>query len=194
MISKIIGKIHFAIIAYFIFGVYEKYIEHSDKIENLKNSQESKEAQVKKRQQDTATRELLESDVGSAKQRIENMAKELDLLKKKLPLRVSPEKDISLFESMINDVNMKNISVTSTGVKKEQSYVMSEYSITAQGTYLQLLIFLEKLAEMDRLLNVQSVILKTPEENVRGRYQVIDISTVVVSFSQDRIANNKSVE
>ncbi len=188
MLTKLISKIHFFIIAYFCFGAYEIYLEHQETFEFTLASKESVQVQIDKKQKDKATIKEFSKNVDVAREKVKQITEELETLKKKLPSNISEREDISSFEEIANNLNMKNISISPGEVEDKGLYTIKRYNLKAQGTYLQFLILLEKISKFERLINIQSVLLEIPEEKIRGRYQLLNTNTVVESFIR---SNNK---
>ena len=182
---------HFLIIAYFAFGIYQKYVDNQYIIESNLGILKTFKDQITKKEKEKVAAKEFAKNIETARERNENMTRELDILKKKFPSNISQEEDTSLLKNITDNLNMKNIEVSFVEEDDKEFYLIKRYSLKAQGTYLQYLIFLEKMSEIDRFLSIKSVKLETPDNPIRGRYQLINTTTLVESFSRNEVSKEE---
>ena len=61
-------------------------------------------------------------------------------------------------------------------------YFTKRYELKGNGTFLQFLILLEKIAENERILNIKTLNLKKSDKKQRGRFQVINTSINIEAY------------
>ena len=182
--TKIVSNIHFFILAFFIFKAYEEYTEHQEKFDSYQVSKVNLQSQIEKKAKDkTMVKEFL-NNVDVAEAKVKEISKKLETLKKRLPspTEISEEEDMSLLTKITHNLNMKNVNIASEEEENKGSYTIKRYNLQVTGTYLQYLIFLEKMSEFERLINIQSVLLEIPQKKARSRYQLLNTRTIVESF------------
>lgn len=121
-------------------------------------------------------------DIEEAKQNIELVAKEVESLQKKLPEIIKDTENLGLIKHIADELNIKNIFL-SPGIEENKGfYLTKRYEFTATGTYLQFLIFFEKIGANERLLNVRMLELKKSDVRQRGRFQLVNAKVVVEAY------------
>lgn len=121
-------------------------------------------------------------DIEEAKSNIELVAKEVESLQKKLPESIKDTENLGLIKQIAEGLNIKNIFL-SPGIEENKGfYFTKRYEFTATGTYLQFLIFFEKIGASERLLNIKTIEIKKSETRQRGRFQLINAKVIVEAY------------
>jgi Tfp pilus assembly protein PilO len=61
-------------------------------------------------------------------------------------------------------------------------FFVKKYEMRGYGTFLQFMVFFEKIAENERLLNINEIKLERRAGGQRGRFQVIDAQVIVEAY------------
>lgn len=125
-------------------------------------------------------------DIEDAKKNIELVAAEVESLQRKLPETIKDAENLALIKSIAEELNIKNIYL-SPGVEENKGfYFTKRYEFSASGTYLQMLIFFEKIGASERLLNIKSVEIRRSEEKQRGRFQLINANVTIEAYRYNK--------
>ena len=121
-------------------------------------------------------------DVEAAKERIELVATEVEKIQKKLPDTVDDTKNLSLLKSLAEKLNIKSIYLTPLDEITKGFYIAKRYSMKASGTYLQFLMLMEQIGNMETILNVKRISLENQQEKQRGRFQIINGDIIIETY------------
>ncbi len=172
--DKILSKLHIFFFLYVLWQGYEVYNEQSAELNMLKERLPGIENNISREQKKKArTKEFLK-DVDEAKTRIEVVAAEVEKLQRQLPADVSDPENLGLIKGIAEAMNIKNVILAPGEEEDKGFYLIKHYNFKGTGTFLQFLIFFEKIAENERLLNITEFELLKVKEERRGRFQLID--------------------
>lgn len=121
-------------------------------------------------------------DIEKAKERIEKVAEEVEALQKKLPNNISDTQNLELIKGVAEGLNIKNVFLTPGNEENKGFYLTKRYEFNGTGTYLQFLVFFEKIAENDRLLNITSLTMSKTKKKQRGRFQLINCAANIIAY------------
>lgn len=123
------------------------------------------------------------TDIASAKDRIEKVAQEIERLQMQLPADTADSANLLLIKKIAEDLNIKrSVSVNPLGDESKDFYVIKRYEFKASCTFLQLLVFMEKIAEVERILNISDIKLKMSDKSQRGKFQTLDVQMTVEAY------------
>ncbi|MBI2521587.1 MAG: type 4a pilus biogenesis protein PilO [Bdellovibrio sp.] len=173
--TALIGKIWLFIMLWTGYSVYTKYEEHSEALRIAQDELPTIHAQIVKKQKEKKDLENYFADIEEAKEKIEKVANEIERLQQQFPAEISDTDNLSMISSLAEILNIKQIFL-SPGMEEDKGFYFTKlYNVKAAGTYLQLLIFLEKIGEAKRLLNVHDMKLTKIEKKQKGRFQLINV-------------------
>jgi len=174
MLTGILKNIHIFIIGWTIYAVYESYIAHVADFEKRKSDISGRKIILKKMQKEREQLNSYFADVEVAKKRIVVVASEIQKLQQQLPAKISDTENLDLLARTAKATNIKDVYLSPGKEELRGFYFAKKYTYKATATYLQFLIFFEKLAAEERILNVNSVKLVKKDDKQRGRFRVID--------------------
>ena len=178
------------IIAYGLWGAYGSMQENIEKSESLSQEVSGLQSKLAKLKKSKKEIETYYSDIKTAKDNIEKISKEFQLVQKKLPEKQNDEENFSLFKEIAKKVLIKNIKFSIGKEIKRKGYIEKFYTVNAKGAYMQFLLFFELLYKYDRLFDVKNILFRTKDEKSKGRFQVIeaefDITTYIYSGKAER--------
>ena len=184
--NSIIKNLHLFILIYATAIIFQAYDENSKQNESLQEKLPQIQSQLQKERKEKQNLEGYFKDVQEAKDRIELVAQKLEKLQKQLPEEVSDAENLNIVRNIAESVNMKNILLSPGEDKVNGFYISKEYRLKATATYLQYLVFLEKLAQQERILNVKSVLLEMGKGIQRGRFVLLDSKIILESFRYNK--------
>ena len=114
--------------------------------------------------------------------RVEEVAKNIESVQRQLPAETSDNQILTYLQSEIKALNIKDASFVPGKEEASTYYISKNYDLKAEGTFLQFLIFFERIANADRIYNVNNFKLTSPSEGVRGRFQIISGSGSIQAF------------
>ncbi len=180
--SKIAANLHWFIILYISFNLYLNYEEKMEAIEIKKSSIPAIRMQIAKKRKEKKQLKQYFKDIENAKQKIERVAAEVESLQKQLPNRISDTENLTLIKGLAEGLNIKNVFLTPGTEENKGFYMVKRYEFAGTGTFLQFLIFFEKVAESDRLLNVTSLEMSKTDKKQRGRFQLVNCKASIIAY------------
>lgn len=183
MKNFLIKNIHWFIILYAINGIYDAYVEKSESL-----SRNASELPIVKNKIDRAKLKLAKIDqfkknLSASKERVAEVVKNIEKIQKQFPTEINDTEVQRILTELSGELKIVD-AIPSPGTEEAHGfYFAKKYVLTAQGTYLQFLVFFENLAKADRILNVQQVSMSIDSslEN-RSRFQVLNFETTIESF------------
>ena len=177
-----LAHIHWLIFLYAGFETYNQYLEYTEEIERISQSKGTTNQQIERHTKEQQDTDAFRKQIEEAKKTISKIHNEIDILKKRLPANVSEDKDIQSFQSMAKDLNMQDISVEPQEDIVNEHHIIKQYEFKARATYLQFLLLFEKISNLQRIFNIQSLRLEPPEEESRGRFQLVNGRSLITSY------------
>jgi Tfp pilus assembly protein PilO len=178
----VISKIWILIIAYGAFEAWTIYQTHEEDMTSLETSIPQIQNQINRAKKERKQIKSYLRDIEEAKKNIELVALEVEKLQKKLPETIKDAENLSLIKKIAEGLNIKKIFL-SPGIEENKGfYLTKRYEFTATGTFLQFLIFFEKIGGSERLLNVREVELRRSSDKQRGRFQLTNARVVVEAY------------
>lgn len=184
--SKILSKLHIIILlytAYAAYGYYEDYqarlLVTSEQIPSL----EKDIVGLKKRLEAIDT---YKKNIESSKKSVEEVFKNIEKVQRQLPAEVN---DIDILDHIAKEGRQLNIpELTSTPLNQvtEGFSITKPFRVKGKGTFLQLVVFLERLSRTDRIFNIQKVDLIAPLTAQKGRFQVIDMDGIIETYKYNQ--------
>jgi Tfp pilus assembly protein PilO len=175
----IVSKLYLLIILWTGYQVYAKFEEHQTNLESLNTQIPTIEGTIARAKKEKKQLENYFSDIEEAKQRIQKVRDDVEKVQRQFPSEISDTENISLLSSIAESLNIKNISLSPSNEESKGFYFTKAYTIKADGTFLQFLIFLERISEAPRLMNVRDIKLVQKNNKQKGRFQVISSELVV---------------
>ncbi len=184
--NSLLKNIHVFILIYAAVVIYQNYEENQKKDNELKERLPQIQSQIQKERDEKKQLEKYFKDIQDAKERIELVAQKLEKLQRQLPEEVSDAENLNIIRNIAESVNMKNILLSPGEDKINGFYIAKEYKLKVTGTYLQNLVFLEKLGQQERILNVKSVSMGMEKSKQRGRFVLLESELSLETFRYNK--------
>ena len=187
MLKIVNTYIPFSLIIFSFWIGWQDYASHTEEIERMKSSVPVLENKITRKEKEKSQIEGFLKNIEEAKERVKLVAKEVELIQKKLPDNISDARNLEALKNISEDLALKNTIFTQGEESNRGFYIAKTYLFSAKGTYLQFLLFVERVHNSDLLLNVSKLSLSQPRDAGRGRYQVLDgkITLEVYKYNQD---------
>ncbi len=180
--SAIVSKIHWIIILWVSFNLYLLFMEKQEELVAKQDRIPVLESNINRSKRKKKQLQQYFKDIEKAKGRIEMVAAEVEALQKKLPSNISDTENLELIKGVAEGLNIKNVFLTPGNEENKGFYMVKRYDFNGTGTFLQFLVFFEKIAENDRLLNITSLSMTKTEKKQRGRFQLINCSASIIAY------------
>tara|TARA_B100000683_G_C12372096_1_gene507620 strand:+ start:256 stop:903 length:648 start_codon:yes stop_codon:yes gene_type:complete len=191
--AKILSKLHFFILLWVVYSVFDKYESHSTKITEIQNRIPIIKNKIKRKNKELKDLQRFLKDVEKAKKMIEKVAQENERIQRQFPSRINDSENLGMVSSMVNRLNILDLKLTPKEEENKGFYFIKRYNLKATGTFLQFLILLEKIGEKkDKLMNIGDLTFKKSNIKNKGRYQLIDVDMNLLvyrynnNFKEDR--------
>jgi len=192
--QALLGKIHYFIILYAVGMAALAYMDHQENLERIEQSIPALHNKIKKSKRKVKQLKGYFKDIKEAKQRIELVAVEIEKLQKKLPNTFSDTENLGTIKKIAEGLNIKNIFLTPLSEENRGFYFVKKYEFKATGTFLQFLIFFEKISQNERLLNVNEIKLFNTDNKQRGRFQLINSTALIEAYRyNDRYKEKRGI-
>lgn len=182
LFNKILSNIHIFILLWGIYDVYEKWDLHSIALVDLETQIEPIELKIK-----TATKKLREiqdftKKAEEYKARVEEVAKSIESVQRQLPAETNDSQILTYFQKEMSLLNIKDPQMSPAAEEKGQYFISKNYTIKARGTFLQFLIFFERLGNAARIYNIRNLNFTDNGVPQKGRFQVIGVEASVQAY------------
>ena len=184
----LLKNFHFVIVAVALFYRFGDYTEYRSRAEHkesnipvvMKNI-----AKLKKRV------ELLDgflSDLEESKKQLDDIKKEIEQVQQQLPEDIRDTDLLELFSQEANLMNIRDVFLKPKTENKKGIYITKEYELKATGTYLQFLVYFERLEKNPRLIDISEMeMVSSKSKDNRGRFQLLDLTAKIEVFRYDSV-------
>jgi Tfp pilus assembly protein PilO len=173
LVNKLIVNAHFLIILYGVYGSYVMYDEHNLQLEQIVQSGSGIDAEIVAAQKKIKEIQEFLKKSDEYKVRVEEVAKNIESVQKQLPSETNDTQILTYLQGEINALNIKDAQFTPGKEDKSTYFISKDYSLKAKGTFLQFLIFFERIGNADRIYNIKNLKLTVNSDN-KGRFQIIN--------------------
>ena len=189
--KKIIQKIlvqnlHFLIIIYITLNRFDGFTTHLQGVE----SKDAEIATVVKKRKNLAKRkermEAFAENLEESKLRLKDVEKEIESVRKLLPGEISDAEVLDFFSGEASLLNIKNITLRPQAEENRGFYIAKQYEIRGTGTYLQFLIYFDRMRKNPRPVDITAVTMtSSPSRENKGRFHLLDFVAKMEVFGQN---------
>ena len=184
--NMLIKNLHIFILLYVLYIGFEFQTELDLKLTQAKSTLTAAEVKLEKTNRDLKSVLKFQENLDESKKRITEVVNRIAEMQRQLPSDIKDIEVTGKITSFANDLKMVNPNVTPKAEVNNKFYISKEYNFDSQGTYLQALVFFEKLEKMamsDRILNVKYIKFKQSENSdPRSRFKILDITTTLEAY------------
>lgn len=182
LVNSLIGNLHYIILIYGLYGTYVQYDEHSTALESIVSQGPGIDAEIVTSQKKMREIQEASKKTDEFKLRVEEVAKNIESVQRQLPAEINDSQILTFFNQEMSSLNIKDPSITPGSEQKSTYYISKEYTLRARGTFLQFLIFLERISNASRIYNIKELRLTAIEDNKKGKFQVLSGEGVFQAF------------
>lgn len=182
ILNKIIASIHWIVVGLGLLNIYFLYEDHSLKIEEDINQETLIESEIGEKKKSLEEIKDYVKKADEFKSRIEQVAKNIETTQRQLPQETNDDKIISFLKSEMGLLNIKEGAVISNQEQKSTYYISKDFSLKAEGTFLQFLVFFERLKEQDRIYSIKELKIVNSNDKQKGRFKMLSFQSVIQAF------------
>ncbi len=182
LVNKIITNLHIFILLYGLYAGYELYIAHDVQVSEVKNQIPEVEAQIVQTKKKLKEIETFVKKAEEYKLRVEEVAKNIENVQKQLPAETNDSTILTFFQTEMATLNIKEPSLTPGKETTSTYYISKDYVLKAKGTFLQFLIFFERMGNTSRIYNIKDLKLVNTTGSQKGRFQMISAEATIQAY------------
>jgi len=181
-LNKIIASIHWVVVGLGLWNIWFIYEDHSVQIEEVLSRETQIESEIGEKKKSLEEIKDYVRKADEFKARIEQVAKNIESTQRQLPQETNDDKIISFFKSEMGLLNIKEGSVISNQEQKSTYYISKDFSLKAEGTFLQFLVFFERLKEQDRIYSIKELKIINSNDKQKGRFKMLSFQGVIQAY------------
>jgi len=182
VVRLFITQFHFLIVAYALYGIYEGYTLHQAQLQDLLNQKDPINTQIGQQKKKLRDIEDFKKNLISSKKRVRELAVQIEEIQKRLPNTISDTELLGTIREDLDLLRIMDAKLNPQAEKEEGFYFSKEYKLQGEGTYLQILVFFERLLFKERLLNVKDLKMVKQKKMQKGEYQFVDFETTIEAY------------
>lgn len=182
LVNKLISNVHFLILAYGLYSAWIVYDDHSIRMGEIESQFPAIQAEIANNQKKVKEIQEFVKKTEESKVRVEEVAKNIESAQKQLPAEINDNQIITFFNAEIAQLNIKDSNIVPGSEVPSTYFISKEYAVKASGTFLQFLVFFERIGNTTRIFNVKSLKLVNTDNNQRGRFHLISGESTIEAF------------
>lgn len=180
--NRLIANLHVFFLLYGLYGFYEQYMAHESEYSAIANEAPDLERNIEKNQQKVKEVKEFIKKADEYKVRVEEVAKTIESVQRQLPAEINDSQILTFFQEEMKTLNIKDPSISPGNETKSSYFITRDYKLKATGTFLQFLVFLERVGNASRIYNIQNFKLSTVDASKRGRFQVVNAEATIQAY------------
>lgn len=189
-LGKILGQLHLIIALYGLWSIYGIYDSHTTALAQIEEQFPAIQAEIDEAEKKLSQIEEFRKNLEASRVRVTEVFNSIGQVQKQLPPEINDIEILDFFSKEGKSLNIPEIESTPSPEQAMGFYVSKPYKIIARGTFLQFVVFLERIDASERLFNVNTVLIKTDEEAQKTRFRVVDMEVELQTFKY----NSRHVE
>ncbi len=182
LLSKFLAQLHVIIFLYAAWSVYSLYDEHNTNLASIEEQFPSLQEEIEASEKKLSKIDEYRKNREEAELRVREVFSSIDSLQKQLPQEVNDLEVLDFLTKEARALNIMDFQINPLPEQKMGFYISKPYSIKGKGTFLQFLVFLERIDSAERLFNVKKLALLSGLELQKSRFRVIDVDLVIDTF------------
>lgn len=174
------------------YGFYERYEAHQVKLKSLTDVRSGIEGKTKLSKLKLKKITKFKANLEKSKKRIVEVNEQIKKVQRQLPSNINDTDVISQIQEEAELLNLKESVVNPSKEEVKGFYISKEYEFDSIGTYLQFIIFFERLKKAERLYNVKKLVIKNDGVKQKGRFTLTKCTTTLESFKYNAAYNQDS--
>jgi Tfp pilus assembly protein PilO len=180
--NKIISNLHVFILIYGLYNTWLAYEEHTEQLNEIISRGSGLDVEIAAAEKKVAEIQEFSKKTDEYKVRVEEVARNIETVQKQLPAETNDTQILSFLQNEIESLNIRDANFSPGNEEKSTYYISKEYNLKGKGTFLQFLIFFERIGGADRIYNIKSLRLSSDSDTQKGRFQMLDGEGVIQAF------------
>lgn len=180
--NNLIANIHWFILLYGLYSGYLLYDEHTIQLAEIVERGSGLEEEIEKAKKKVKEIKEFAKKTDEYKLRVEEVAKNIESVQKQLPAETNDSQILTYFQSEINSLNIKDANFVPGSEESSTYFISKDYTLKGKGTFLQFLIFLERIGRADRIYNIKELKLFSVDQGQKGRFQIISGEGIIQAY------------
>jgi Tfp pilus assembly protein PilO len=181
LFELIVKNFHWLIILNTAYGYWTRLEEHNAALLQIQEQKPPLEDKIKALNKKIEEAKIFKANLEVSKKRVQEVAGQIETVQRQLPNQINDTEILEFFSSEAKQLNI-NAGFNPGMEETRDFYIAKKYNIDGKGTYLQFLIYFERIANSERLINVQTVKFSTLQEKQKGRFQMLSMNAVLEGF------------
>lgn len=182
MIDAILKYTWLLVLVYGAFEVKDRFDEEEVKKQAVESKIIALDNNIRSQKKSAKEIEKYKADIEVAKTKIEVIRKEFEEIQKKLPNEINDTENLDLLKSIGDQVRIQDLRLTPSADTDGGYYFSKGYELQGEATFLQFLLFLERVANNEQILNVATLELDRGDKPLRGRFQMIKFTVTIEAY------------
>jgi Tfp pilus assembly protein PilO len=180
--ERVLKNFHYIVLINTVVTLFQSYDEVNGKSKEYQGIIDSIEDKIDLQIKKNKRIKEFEKDLEASKMRIKEVSGQIELVQRQLPNTILDTEILDYFSKQANDLNLKDIYLSPLKEENKDFYFSKQYEFKSVGTFLQFMIFFEKISYNDRLLNIKSLLLSSKVGVHKGRFQLLQMNSVMEAF------------
>lgn len=182
----LIKNLHVLFMLYAGYLAFDYQTVQEEKLVSVTEQLSSIEDRLAKTNKELLAVRKFQENLEDSKKRVKEVVAKIEEMQRQLPSDIQDTVVTGKVTEFATELRMVAPSSVPKLEVNNKFYFSKEYAFEAQGTFLQTLIFFEKLEQLsktDRILNVKKVSMKVAENaDPRSRFKILDFTTIVEAY------------
>ncbi len=186
LVGKILAKLHVIIMVYAAYSFYEVYSTHDTLLTEITSQIPEVEEEIQKSEKKLSQIDEFRKNVDQTKLKVTEVFNSIEKVQRQLPSDINDIEVLDFLTKEGRGLNMPEIEPNPMNEEAVGFYISKPYRIKARGTFLQFVIFLERVNAAERLFNVKNLTMRSDSTNQKGRFQVVTLDATIDTFKYNQ--------
>lgn len=180
--GKLFAKLHIFIFLYMIYGVWVFWDEHSTAMTELNDDSLRIDNEMVINTKRLGEIQEFVKKRDEYQLRVEEVAKNIEAVQKQLPPTTNDSEILAFFYEELGFLNIKEADMKPGTENNSTYYISRDYNMKAKGTFLQFLVFFERIGSASRIYNIPELSLRVAQEKKKGRFQMLEGAASIQAY------------
>lgn len=182
LLDTFVKNFPWLIVGWVCFNMYNDYMRYQEDLNVIKETIPGIHDRIAKAKKKIQVSKDFKADLDESKKRIEEVAEQIEAAQKQLPNKISDPEIMDFISQEAGTLNVKNVYITPAEEEEKGFFISKKYNFKGQGTYLQFLIFFDRLGDSERLFNISNMAIETAKDKQKGRFKLVNLDTHLETF------------
>ena len=181
ILEVFVKNIQWLIILNTAWGFYTRLDEHNTMVNGILEQKAPLEEKIAGLNKKLEEAKIFMANLEVSKKRVQEVAGQIEQVQRQLPNQINDTEILDFFSTEAKLLNI-NASFNPGAEESRDFYIAKKYNLSARGTYLQFMIYFERISNSERLINIQSLNVTPVAEKQKGRFQMLNLTANFESF------------